>query len=37
MVSRKLRELSDDDIETIGKAFEDFENNTLEEEKGFQL
>ena len=35
MVSRKLRELSDEDIETIGKTFEDFENDTLEEEKGF--
>lgn len=35
MVSRKLRELSDEDIELIGKQFKDFENKTLEEEKGF--
>ncbi|MDR2830480.1 MAG: type I restriction-modification system subunit M [Methanobrevibacter sp.] len=35
MVSRKLRELSDEDIELIGQSFEDFENDSLEEEKGF--
>jgi type I restriction enzyme M protein len=35
MVSRKLRELTDDDIELISKTFENFENDTLKEEKGF--
>ncbi|MDR0913503.1 MAG: type I restriction-modification system subunit M [Methanobrevibacter sp.] len=35
MVSRKLRELTDEDIKTIGQLFEDFEENKLEEEKGF--
>jgi type I restriction enzyme M protein len=35
MVSRKLRELTDEDINLISKAFEDFENNELKEEKGF--
>lgn len=35
MVSRKLRELTDEDISLIGKAFEDFEQDRLEEEKGF--
>jgi type I restriction enzyme M protein len=35
MVSRKLRELSDEDIELIGKQFENFENDNLEGEKGF--
>jgi type I restriction enzyme M protein len=35
MVSRKLRELTEEDTQLIGKAFEDFENNQLEEEKGF--
>ena len=35
MVSRKLRELSDEDIEKIANTFTDFENNKLEEEKGF--
>lgn len=33
MVSRKLRELSDEDIGLIGQAFEDFENDSLEEEE----
>ena len=35
MVSRKLRELTDEDIEKIANCFTDFENNELEEEKGF--
>lgn len=35
MISRKLRELSDEDIEIIGQTFEDFEQDKLEEEKGF--
>lgn len=35
MVSRKLREISDEDIEFIGQTFEDFEQDKLEEEKGF--
>jgi len=35
MVSRKLRELTDEDISLIGETFEDFEQDKLEEEKGF--
>ena len=36
MVTRKLRELSEkEDIEKIAKTFEDFNNGTLENEKGY--
>ena len=35
MVTRKLRELSEDDILKIAKTFEDFETGTLENEKGY--
>ena len=35
MVSRKLRELTDDDIELIADTFTKFEEGTLEDEKGF--
>ncbi|KZX17179.1 type I restriction-modification system subunit M [Methanobrevibacter filiformis] len=35
LVSRKLRELSDEDIAKIADTFTAFENNELEEEKGF--
>ncbi|WP_405305899.1 type I restriction-modification system subunit M [Methanobrevibacter sp.] len=35
MVSRKLRELKDDDIELIADTFAKFEEGTLEDEKGF--
>ena len=35
MVSRRLREMTDDDIGKIAAAFELFEDNTLEDEKGF--
>jgi len=35
MVSRRLREMTDDDIGKIATAFEVFENGTLEDEKGF--
>lgn len=35
MVTRKLRELSEDDIMKIAKTFEDFEAGTLENEKGY--
>ncbi|MDV0445541.1 putative type I restriction enzymeP M protein [Methanimicrococcus sp. At1] len=35
MVSRKLRELTDEDISKITQTFKDFENGTLEDVKGF--
>ena len=35
MVSRKLRELTDEDIKLIADTFTKFENGTLEDEKGF--
>ena len=35
MVTRKLRELSEDDIMKIAKTFEDFEAGALENEKGY--
>ncbi|MEA4921704.1 MAG: class I SAM-dependent DNA methyltransferase [Clostridiaceae bacterium] len=35
MVSRKLRELTDEDIAKIAKAHDDFEPGTLEEKMGF--
>lgn len=35
MVSRKLRELQEEDIEKIANTFEAFDNGTLENEKGF--
>lgn len=35
MVSRRLRELTDEDIAKISGAFDAFRNGTLEEEKGF--
>ena len=35
MVSRKLRELTDEDIELIAETFTKFEDGTLEDEKGF--
>ncbi|MDR3291996.1 MAG: type I restriction-modification system subunit M [Methanobrevibacter sp.] len=35
MISRKLRELSEDEVKTIGKAFKDFNEGNLKEEKGF--
>jgi len=35
MVSRRLREMTDDDIAKIADAFTAFENGALEEEKGF--
>ena len=35
MVTRKLRELTEDDIERIAKTFEDYRNGSLEDEKGY--
>ncbi len=35
MVSRKLRELTDEDIDVIADTFSDFEDGVLEDEKGF--
>ena len=35
MVSRRLREMTADDINKIASAFEAFENSSLEDEKGF--
>lgn len=35
MVTRKLREFSEEDIAKVAKAFDDFRNGELEEEKGF--
>ena len=35
MVSRKLRELTDEDIDLIADTFTKFEEETLEDEKGF--
>jgi Type I restriction-modification system methyltransferase subunit len=35
MVSRKLRELTDEDIDLIADTFTDFENGVLDDEKGF--
>jgi type I restriction enzyme M protein len=35
MVTRKLRELKDDDISKIAGAFDDFRKGSLEPEKGF--
>jgi len=35
MVSRRLREMTDDDVGKIAAAFEAFENDTLKDEKGF--
>lgn len=35
MVTRKLREFTEEDIAKVAKAFEDFRNGELEEEKGF--
>lgn len=35
MVTRKLREFTEEDIAKVAKAFDDFRNGKLEEEKGF--
>ena len=35
MVSRKLRELTDDDIQKIGDTFDSFDKDALEDVKGF--
>ena len=35
MVSRKLREFTDEDIDKVSKAFDDFRADELEEVKGF--
>lgn len=35
MVTRKLREFTEEDIAKVAKAFDDFRNGELEEEKGF--
>ncbi len=35
MKTRKLRELTDADIEKLGKTYDDYENGTLENVKGF--
>jgi type I restriction enzyme M protein len=35
MVSRKLREFTDEDIEKVATAFDSFREGTLEDEKGF--
>ena len=35
MKSRKLRELSDDDIKKLGDTYDKYENGTLENKKGF--
>jgi type I restriction enzyme M protein len=35
MVTRKLRELSDEDISLIAQTFNDYTNGTLENQKGF--
>ena len=35
MVTRKLRELTDDDINRIAQTFTDYRNGTLEDEKGY--
>lgn len=35
MVSRRLREMTDEDIQKIGATFEDFRNGTLEDVKGY--
>lgn len=35
MVTRKLREFPEEDIAKVAKAFDDFRNGELEEEKGF--
>lgn len=35
MITRKLRELSEEDIAKIAKTFDDFSNGTLENEKGY--
>lgn len=35
MVSRKLREFTDEDIVKVSKAFDDFREGTLQDEKGF--
>ena len=35
MVSRKLRELTDDDIEVLANTYKEYVNGTLEDEKGF--
>ena len=35
MVSRKLRELTDEDIQLLAETFNKFEEGTLEDEKGF--
>ncbi len=35
MVSRRLREMTDEDIGKIASTFDDFENNSLEDEAGF--
>lgn len=35
MVTRKLREFTEEDIVKVAKAFDDFRNGDLEEEKGF--
>lgn len=35
MVTRKLREFTEEDIAKVAKAFDDFRNSELEEEKGF--
>ena len=35
MITRKLRELNDDDITTIAQTFNKFHEGTLEDEKGF--
>ena len=35
MVTRKLRELTEDDINRIAQTFTDYRNGTLNDEKGF--
>ena len=35
MVTRKLRELTETDIERIANTFEDYRNSSLEDEKGY--
>ena len=35
MVTRKLRELTQDDIDHIAQTFTDYRNGTLEDEKGY--
>lgn len=35
MVTRKLRELTEEDIQRIAKTYNDFQTGTLEDEKGY--